>query len=242
VAQPPVAPEEQYVPFQGSWNSRPYNDPANDFVRPAQWNTVGGWLIAFSSIVVGILEAIITAVAIPSHDPNLTLGIIVGGVVVTYLLLFLFAEADRRALRRFGFEHTASILWMLLGPLVYLILRTVAIGREVRRGYAPLVTFGVIAVVGVIASVGLPLFLASRIGSIASDEFSSSLEQGLDQNGGHYTVACPSSIPTTVGSEFTCTATDTSTRATHTLNIEVVTGADGKPTVKLLSVTPPISG
>jgi hypothetical protein len=242
VYQTPAAYEEQpYVPFQGSWNARPYNDPAGDFVRPAQWNTVGGWLIAFSSIVFGIVAAIVSAIAIPSNDSNLTLATIVGGAIVALLVLFVFAELDRRALRRFGYTHTASILWMLLGPLIYLILRKVAIGREVRRGYAPLVTYAVIMVVSVIASVALPLFLASRAGPLAAAEFTSSLEQGLDENGASYTVECPPSIPTTIGSQFTCTATDAVTHTSHTLKIEVVTGSDGKPTVKLLSVTPPIS-
>jgi hypothetical protein len=248
VEQQPVAlaaDNQPYVPFQGSWNAQSYNTgyaaDTGDFARPAQWNTVGSWLLAFSGILLGgALLIALSRGALPTTPYGL--GAILGSLAVPYLITLVFAEVDRRKLRSLGYVKIPSLWWMLLSPpLVYLIVRTVYVWGEVRKGAAPLVTYIVVSVVsGIGVSLAVSLLFAASLTN-TSQQFASSLQTGLNEKGGHFTVSCPAIIPTTIGSTFSCTAVD-STGTSHVLSIQVVTGADGKPGVKLQSVTPPISG
>jgi hypothetical protein len=246
-----TADDQPYVPFQGAWNHQTAGFGADDaagFARPMRWNTLGAWLIAFCvllvlvpAVLIGFFEGAAAAAGKGSvNQTTLSATGLIADVVFAGLLL-LFAEMDRRKLRSYGFVHTAAIWWVLLTPLVYLILRGSSIRRETGRGgYGPLIGF--LCTIGffVVAAIAIPAFLvAHSAGSSAA--FATSLETGLDQKGGHFTVSCPPTIPTSIGSTFSCTAVDSS-GTSHVLAIQVVAGADGKPTVKLQSVTPPISG
>jgi hypothetical protein len=247
MVQQPVA-QQPYVPFQNSWNTNTQSGGyssggTDDFARPAQWNTVGSWLLAFS----GLLSLIFLFIGLRSTGASIATpygtGVVLGSSAIAFLISLFFAEADRRKLRALGYLKVPSLWWMLLAPpLVYLIVRTVVVWGEVRKGIAPLITFLVVNLVGgVAAGFLLVLLLPGALGIGASTEFASSLQTGLDQKGGHFTVTCPPSLPTTINSTFTCTAVD-SKGTSHSLSIEVIQGADGQPTVKLLSVIPAITG
>lgn len=243
--QAPAAVEERpYVPFQNSWNEASSYATAGEFARPAQWNTVGGWLLAFSTVIgaIGVLiHGLIFGFAALSPY---VLGSYLGTGAVVFLVLVLCAEADRRKLKSLGYLKVPSLWWMLLlPPLIYLILRTVAVWGEARKGIAPLIVYLAVGVAtGIASSLLVVLLLPGLLGAGSSTAFAASLQQGLDEKGGSYTVVCPPTIPQTIGAEFSCVATESTTHAVHTLSIEVVAGSDGKPTVKLLSVTPAIGG
>jgi hypothetical protein len=222
---------------------------AEDFARPAQWNTVGAWLLAFSgllTIAVGVVHGLMTGFAFTSpYD----VGGYLGGYALVFVLMLLFAEADRRKLRSLGYLRIPSLWWMLLfASLVYLIVRTVYVWREVRKGIAPLITYIVVnAASGILISVGVALLIpglaalgTSGLGTSA--QFAAGITRGLDEHGANYSVVCPPVIPGVVGSKFSCVATEVSTRTAHTLNLQVVRGTNGKLTITLLSVTPPITG
>jgi hypothetical protein len=255
-----IADNEPYVPFQGSWNNRTQTGysvgAADDFARPAQWNTAGAWLLAFSYIFT-LMVAVVYVVA---EFPTLTLesaqarqsSIEFASIwiqVGLWVLLVLFALMDRRKLLSFGYLRPARAWWILLfPPLIYLIMRGVGISREVRHGFGPLITYLVsilaIVLLGIGSSIAIPAFLASRAGALGSQSgasFASSLQKGLNAKGAGYVVTCPPTIPDTVGSTFSCTAVPSVSGATHTLMIEVVRGTNGQPTARLLSVTPPIA-
>lgn len=253
----PTATGEPYVPFQGSWNQSSQGagyDAQGEFARPGQWNTGGGWLLAFSPFITIIAIAALVAayastltatLATPNNSLTITVPAIEFGV---FLLQVLFAVMDRRKLQNFGYLQPASVWWILLTPLGYLIARGVAMSREVRHGFGPLIAYIVtgvaIGLLGAGVAVAIPVFLGSQAAaSNASYEvqFIAGLEKGLDEHGGHYTVNCPPAIPTTINAQFSCTATDTSTNVAHTLKMEIVQGADGKLAPKLLSVDPPIT-
>ena len=241
----PTPGNEPYVPFQGSWNSNnsgAYSTSATDFARPAQWNTVGAWLLAFSGLLIGGALVIALSRGIVPTTPY-GLGALFGSLAIPYLITLVFAEIDRRKLRSLGYLKIPSLWWMLLSPpLVYLIVRTVYVFGEVRKGAAPLVTYIVVSVASsVVLSLTITALFAGSFATNPSQLFASSLQKGLDGKGGHFTVSCPPTIPTSIGSTFTCTAVD-STGTSHVLSIQVVLGTDGKPSVKLQSVTPPISG
>ena len=258
-APAPTPVSEAYVPFQGSWNQTSqssaygsgsaYGTASGEFARPAQWNTLGVWLLAFSGLLSVIILGVFAAVNAPSLASPTTPFVYVGIQVGVLVLELLFAAMDRAKLRSLGYLQLTSIWWiLLLGPLLYLILRGVAVSREVRHGFAPLITFivtmGSIIVLAIVAAVAIPAFIESRLGAgsaVAATQFSAGLERGLDEKGGNYTVVCPPTIPTTIGAQFSCTATDSATNTAHTLTIQVTRGTDGKPSAKLISVDPPIS-
>jgi hypothetical protein len=248
-----TAGTEPCVPFQGSWNQSAQSS-GEDFARPAQWNTASAWLLAFSPLVAVIAISALVAVNgatlyfTGTASSNLTpiFAIVAIGFGV-FLLEILFAAMDRRKLQSFGYLQPASVWWVLLAPLAYLIVRGIAVSREVRHGFGPLIAYIVTSVAIVLlivgAAVAVPLVIASHAGTDASyaTQFAADLQKGLDQNGGKYTVTCPPTIPTTIGARFSCTATDTATNTAHTLNIEIIQGTKGQPSTKLLSVDPPIT-
>jgi hypothetical protein len=255
----PVAQPFQGSPSLASWGATPQAGAygmgvTDDFARPAQWNTVGAWLLAFSgllSLAAATSHGLMTGFAITSaYD----FGGYLGGYAVVFLLTLLFAEADRRKLRSLGYLKIPSLWWMLLAPpLIYLILRTVSVWGEVRKGIAPLITYFVVNVAcGILISVGVVLLLPGMAalgtaglgtaGLGTSTQFAVGIAKGLDENGGNYAVVCPRAIPNVIGSVFSCRATNRSNNVAHTMEIQVVEGTNGRPTVKLLSVTPPITG
>jgi hypothetical protein len=241
----PVA-EHAYVPFQNSWdsgNSGYAMGHGDDFARPAAWNTAGVWLLACS----GVISSIAVLIALHVSGTSLTTaygsGAVIGASAVAFFITVLFAEADRRKLRSLGYLTITSLWWMLLAPpLVYLILRTVRVWGEVRHGIAPLIAYFVI---NVVSGAGVAVFIALALPGLAGlntgSQFASSLQTGLDEKGGHFTVTCPQVLPTTTFSTFSCTAVDAS-NVPHVLKIQIVPDTAGKPTAKLESVTPAITG
>jgi hypothetical protein len=253
--------ERQYVPFQNTWNATgqqaataggyPGGYPG-DYAGPTSWSTPWGWILAASPIYFLTLS-VISATLIATHKAadgpiNQTPGeIIVGALVILGLILLLIsAILDNLKLKSLGHLRPAGWGWIFLSPLVYLIIRTVRIFGATRRGIAPMIFFAIALVAGIVVAIVVVAVIDISTGLTGgalgtSSAFSAGLVKGLDENGGNYTVSCPTVIPSVVGDKFSCTATDVSTKTPHVLNIEVVTGTDGKPTVKLLSVDPPIA-
>jgi hypothetical protein len=255
-----------YVPFQNSWNERTGQyGPVQEFARPMQAGTAGVWFLATSYFWAGIVGSIVGFIVGAASggssieiNGQLTQGGIVLEVIVwiiTWILLIIAGARDNARLRQLGYLHFTSPAWLLLfPPLVYLIIRTVRVRRESGRGAAPLVFYLVsggalfvvaVIVVAVIASVvgfggaGLATTNSANASSLASG-----IADGLDKSGGDYTVTCtPFAKPTTTPVDVTCTAIDRSSTVSHQLMIEVdpPATAGGQPTVRLLSVNPPIA-
>ena len=230
---------------------------------PQRWNTFWVWFLVFLPFlpnIILLIEAPLFGWTASSLSPSIAAGStstteisraysgLVFAIALPYLTTFALnvvsAIRDRAQLRSWGYIEAASPWWiLLLAPLVYLIVRTVRVRAEVRRGIAPLVTYLVIYVGGVIISVlvaiAIPVFLGQQ-GQAQKASVEVAIENALVSSTGRtFTVHCPD--PTsTVGSTFSCTAVDPLTRLSHVLSIEVVTGPDGTPTVKLISVTPTI--
>jgi hypothetical protein len=208
---------------------------------------VSVWLLVFSYIIVGIVTAFAIPIGFASNGGvQGALLLLVVTLVVMLVFVILLAALDQRALRKYGFERTASPWWMLLYPIVgsfaYLIARTVRVRREAGRGGAPLWTaLTLFAVYLVLVGLALPAVNAQR--DVAARRlFESQVTQGLDSRGGNYSLTCtPQQFSLDIGSHFSCTAVDANTQVPHTLSIEVVAGVDGKPTAKLDSVVPPLT-
>jgi Protein of unknown function (DUF2510) len=206
----PTPPPEPYVPFQNSWtSSSPGNSyggaPTGEFARPAQWNTGAAWFLALSQLIT--LVAIVALFAVDGATiastgvlpTTQTLTLATGAIEIgVFLLSVLLAVMDRRKLQSFGYLQLASVWWILLAPpLAYLIVRGIAVSREVRHGFGPLVAYiittAVVVLLGVGTAVAIPVYLASHegAGSWSGTDFAADLQKGLDHNGGNYTVVCP---------------------------------------------------
>jgi hypothetical protein len=245
--------EHPYVPFQNSWNV----NALTQATQPTQWNTASSWVLATTPLWMVAVELIVILInASMGASVTAQTGTISVITIAVYLVIFLIeilaAVRDHNALKRWGYRTVSSTAWILLGPLIYLIVRTVRVRSEVKRGIAPLV-FYIVSIVciiflGIAAAVVIPIYLAEHGGASSNSANASSLAagitNGLDKSGGTYTVTCiPFAQPTSAPTDVTCTAIDTASNDSHTLFIEVDPPATpgGQPTVRLLSVTPPIA-
>lgn len=97
------------------------------------------------------------------------------------------------------------------------------------------------------AAAVVPALAAVEAGAVAfggttySSDFAKGVRRGIDRYGGHYSVVCPAEFPKSIGSIFTCTATDTATKRVHTLTVEVMRGPGGGLTARLLLIAPRIA-
>ena len=254
---PYVAPTPQFSPqatqmgsnnLYGNYGGGSYGMTMQD-ATPTRWNTPAIWIIIFLPFVIValawlVLPPIVIAVAANPADAGLLGFGDFGTVVVLYAIYIALAYSDRRKLREWGYTNPPSPWWMLLA-IVYLILRTSRVRRESGHGIAPLVVYLSFAIgVGILSPVlaGIVAVANAPAGEAAERTvFVRQFTEGLDSHGGNFTLNCPPDFSLAVGSQFTCTATELTNSTTHAIALQVVTGTDGKPTVKLISVTPPIT-
>jgi Protein of unknown function (DUF2510) len=246
-----LAPQPAAAPVEVPAVETPANRyTASDIARPSQWYTGWGWFLAISPLYFAgfaLIEILATINQLKSGGATPATSIVFGAALLLgALFLLVSASRDQLTLKRWGYIRPASAWWILLGPLVYLIIRTVKVYRETQKGIPLIVVFVIGSVVSGVAyaAVEVSLIPGLAVGAglgLSSAQFSSSLQTGLNEKGGNYAVTCPPTLPSAIGSIFTCTAVDTSATS-HALEIEIITGTNGKPTVKLLSVTPPIAG
>jgi hypothetical protein len=263
--------ERPYVPFPNSapYGAGQYGagmPQQGEFARPLQWNTAGVWFLATSLIWSGLIGVIVGLVAYTSGaftagsftagSPSQTvLELTASGIAL--VLSLLAASRDRARLRQLGYLELTSIWWVLVliaTPLVYLIIRTVRVRRQSGHGQAPLIFFLVngflILLLAIGAAVAIPVYLAQHGGTFSgatnasnAASLASGIKQGLQNDGGDYTVTCSAfAAPTTAPIDVSCTAVDASTNQPHVIAIEVDPAkSGGKPSFSLLSVTPPIA-
>lgn len=109
--------------------------------RPARTNTPAAWALAFLPWIaqgVGLLGLVAYAVS----------GVLgIAGAIPIVIAMIVFALSvslvirDRNGLDDLGHVVKPSAWWILLGPLVYLVARTVRVVRNSGHGAAPLVAF-----------------------------------------------------------------------------------------------------
>jgi hypothetical protein len=209
---------------------------------PGNWNTVSSWFVALSPMFYAVAYILEFPRAVGQPNFSYEFGVLAGSAFVPFVVAVIFATVDRHALKKRGYPVPASVWWMLLSPLAYVIVRTVKLRREVGRGSGPLwVWIAAWAVSSVVIAAVTVQMLPAITNSQNSSSLARGIQDGMNSRGGNYLVTCPPSAPLTVGARFSCTALDQTARVSHILVIDVVAGANGRPTVKLESVTPPIS-
>jgi hypothetical protein len=207
---------------------------------PGKANTVSSWFIALSPVFYAVAYILTLSNAAAQPGVSYSYGAIAGSIA--FVAAIIFAAVDRHALKKRGYPAPASVWWVLLTPLAYLIVRTVKLRREVGRGSGPLwVWIAAWALSSLLIGVATVQMLPGITNSQNSSSLARGIQEGLNSKGGHYLVTCPPSAPLTVGARFSCTALDETARISHILVIDVVAGVNGQPTIKLESVTPAIS-
>jgi hypothetical protein len=109
-------------------------------IAPNRWNTGGAWALSASPLI-GALSGVGIFFA-RSYAPQAwwwTLSI----ALLPLLWMLAAATRDRARLEIFGWVRRPSRWWLLLGPLAYLIARTVYLRRHSGGGSAPLWWFGI---------------------------------------------------------------------------------------------------
>ncbi len=181
-----------------------YHGPAPSAPASMASTTSSSTLLSFSPLVFLAAGLVAAWVWASSRSP---FG--VAAVLVAFGLCVLWAVFDSRALR-FAGVRSASWLWALLGPLVYLVLRGVRV-----RSWAPaLLCLALLAAIG--AGVGA-LWVSGLGASVAfAERVQQEVSAGLIDTGAAAAVRCPALIEErAVGSTHTCDATlpDGSVRA-----------------------------
>jgi hypothetical protein len=165
-------------------------------------NTAGGWVIALLPLVqlVGTLLVVASAGATGTN-----VAVILTILIAPYFLSIPFAVADQRALRRHGYDRTASWAWVLLSGPIYLIARAVRIVMRAGNGFAPILVWGALVVLQVGSIVAVPGLVISALPQVFSDQAAQSIEQAATVFGPISSVHCPSPPATVMGQQFTCT-------------------------------------
>jgi hypothetical protein len=163
------------------------------------------WIIA----VTPLLQLVLGLLLLTSLGMNGSQLVYIALIVVPNLLTIGLAYLDQRILRAAGHENTASWLWAILGPPVYLLLRARAVIRETGHGIGPVLVWfadamlalaSIIAVPGVIIALLPAVFTAQIENSVASD--------AMLYAGSQMTVSCPLTPPVLPGETIKCQSVD----------------------------------
>lgn len=204
-----------YEPMGRNWaRSAPARTPA-----PSRSSTVGGWMLAVSPLVVPVVMTLLgvaltagNVAALPVLVAERNLLVLGGSLaaisVLSVVYLIVAVVIDRRRLVSLGHTHRASAWWILLGPFIYLIARTVRVVRESGKGTAPLWVFIATSVVITSLVIAAP-FVVPRSATIAEMRaVESRITADLASEALVAQVLCPDSADARIGSTFRCDALD----------------------------------
>lgn len=206
--------------------------PGWEFI-PTRGSTFSVWMLAISPLVsMGIA---VLAILILTRGLDLV-GQALGVLAIPTIWAIAFTLLDLRSLRQLGHEQTAHWAWILLGPIAYLIARTVVMRRYAGIGSAPLWVFlanSVVAFIGTFVMVGAFTFAtqmeqadAATIRSIEANlkvELVTAMVETGTAPSGDFSVDCPDDASTEPGSVFACPAVG----QTGTIAVVTVTIRDG---------------
>jgi hypothetical protein len=133
---------------------------------------------------------------------------IFAGVILVgpYLLAIGLAIADRTALQKLGYEHTASWSWAILGAPAYLIVRLASVVRETGRGFGPLLTWVAMALLTVVAIIAIPGVVLALAPATFAAEAEASIRLDAAAERGQLEVNCPDVPPLLIQQTMRCEA------------------------------------
>ncbi|MDO9590306.1 MAG: hypothetical protein Q7J04_04105, partial [Microcella sp.] len=101
-----------------------------------------------------------------------------------------------------------SVLWILVGPLMYLIARAIHVMRTAGRGAAPTWVYVVLSLVAGAAIGAASLALPREASLTELRQVEASIVADLQAQGLDYEVICPDEATLAAGTSFVCTAYD----------------------------------
>lgn len=169
--------------------------------------TGGAWMLAITPLLaLGLLALGWVLTEGGTTSTTTIIGSALGAALLAWVLIATIA--DFRRLGALGHEYRPSVAWILLGPLMYLIARSIHVVRTAGRGGGPAWVYVVLTLV-----VGAGLAAASA--ALPRDASLTELRQvetqiatELQQQGLDVSVICPTEATLSVGSTFVCTAYD----------------------------------
>jgi hypothetical protein len=152
VVSAPVQPVAGAQPDTGAlatddWGLRPTGAVPDAAPRPTTANTPWVWLIAISPLI----AAAIVIYGLATGAPSFTNVLFIVGFVAPYLLVIVFALADRSRLVILGHIEATSWTWAALTAPVYLVVRGGVIRRELGSAGPALYVWLACFVVGIAA-------------------------------------------------------------------------------------------
>jgi hypothetical protein len=153
VAEPAVDPSTS--PASGQWGLTPSTRRSRAAAAPAastatSTSTLWVWLVAVSPII----AAALIGVAIKTSGIHFDNWMLPAAIVAPYLLVILFAAADRSRLTSLGVAAPASWTFAALSAPVYLIARAGALRRETGNGGPALIVWLICFVLAIAGFVG----------------------------------------------------------------------------------------
>ena len=139
-----------------------------------------------------------------STTPTVASGLGIAGL----LWVVIGAILDYRRLGALGHEFRPTVFWIALGPLFYLLARAIHVYRTTRSGTAPTWVYVICAVL-VGAALSLTSLALPRDASLAElRAVETEITAELQAQGFDYSVICPSTASSALGTSFVCTAYD----------------------------------
>ena len=207
VAEPVAQPQAATTEYAQNPSAQPQSavhQPGTAFAQgtaPSS-NTPGAWIIALLPLV-QLLGTLLVVSAAGSGGTNV--GVILTILILPYFISIPFAIADQKALKRHGYDHPASWLWVFLSGPIYLIARAIRIVMKAGNGFAPILVWGALVLLQIGSIVAVPGLVISALPQVFSDQAAQSIEQAATVFGPITSVTCPTPPATVMGQEFTCT-------------------------------------
>lgn len=193
-----------YEPMTRTWGSA----RGGSSTRTVTGVTTGGaWMLALSPLLqLGLLALGWVLTDGGTSSSTTIIGAALGFALLAWVVIG--AITDFRRLGALGHEYRPSVLWILVGPFMYLIARAIHVLRTTGKGVAPTWVYLALSII-VGAALGAASLALPRDASLTElRQVESQIATDLQQQGLEVSVLCPTEATLAVGSTFVCTAYD----------------------------------
>jgi hypothetical protein len=166
-------------------------------------NTGPVWIIA----LLPLLQLVVGLLILLAIGASQSFAFTIAFLGAPYLITVLLAIGDRATLRRAGHERTAHWAWAFLSAPVYLLVRSISLGRTGELSLGPLLAWVALGMLQIGSILVVPGMLISVIPTVFSAQAQQSVQSEAIILGASLSVDCPASPPLLIGQQFTCTAT-----------------------------------
>ena len=161
------------------------------------------WAMALLPVLMLVLGLLFLLSGSAGKLSSIFAVVIIGG---PYLLAVILAIADRTALQKLGYEHTASWGWAILGAPAYIIVRLASVVRETGRGFGPLLIWIATALLAVVSVITVPGIIMALAPATFAAEAEASIRSAAAANRAVLDIDCPEIPPLLIQGTMQCKA------------------------------------